>query len=83
MSLWRKRLSSVFKAANAQNGHSHCFRDTIAVSLLASGASMPDVSVLSAHRSIQITQKHYAPWDRMRQDALDRALAKVEVLIPG
>jgi integrase/recombinase XerD len=83
VSLWRKRLSKVFEDAKVNNGHSHRFRDTFAVSLLASGVSMQDLSTLLAHRSIRITQKHYAPWDRSRQAALDNALAKVEISIPA
>jgi integrase/recombinase XerD len=82
-SLWRKRLSKVFTDAKVINGHSHRFRDTFAVALLASGVSMQDLSTLLAHRSIQITQKHYAPWDQSRQAALDKVLAKVEISIPA
>jgi integrase/recombinase XerD len=82
-SLWRKRVSEVFKDAKVANGHSHRFRDTFAVSLLAGGISMQDLSTLLAHRSIKITQKHYAPWDQSRQAALDKALAKVEISIPA
>jgi integrase/recombinase XerD len=79
VSLWRKRLSKVFEDAKVSNGHNHRFRDTFAASLLARGVSMQDLSSLLAHRSIRITQKHYAPWDRSRQAALDNALAKVEI----
>jgi integrase/recombinase XerD len=82
-SLWRGRMAKVFKDAKIEGGHSHRFRDTFAVSLLASGVSMQDVSTLLGHRSIKITQKHYAPWDRSRQAALDNALAKVEISIPA
>jgi integrase/recombinase XerD len=82
-SLWRGRLARVFEDAKIEGGHSHRFRDTFAVSLLASGVSMQDVSTLLGHRSIKITQKHYAPWDQSRQTALDNALAKVEISIPA
>ena len=82
-SLWRGRLARVLEDAKIEGGHSHRFRDTFAVSLLASGVSMQDVSTLLGHRSIKITQKHYAPWDQSRQTALDNALAKVEISIPA
>lgn len=83
VSVWRKRLALVFRDAKISNGHSHRFRDTFAVSLLSSGVSMQDLSVLLGHRSIRITQKHYSPWDSSRQTALDNALAKVEISIPA
>lgn len=82
-SLWRKRLGEVFRDAKVKDGHSHRFRDTFAVWLLSSGISMGDVSTLLGHRSIKITEKHYSPWDKSRQNALDNALAKVEISIPA
>lgn len=39
VSVWRKRLAKVFEDAKI-DGHSHQFRDTFAVSLLASGVSI-------------------------------------------
>jgi site-specific recombinase XerD len=81
--VWHERLADVFKDAKIVNGHSHRFRDTFAVSLLASGVSMQDVSTLLGHRNIAITQKHYSPWDQTRQAALDKALAKVQISIPA
>jgi integrase/recombinase XerD len=82
-SMWRKRIAKVFKAAGIVDGHTHRFRDTFAVSLLSSGVSMQDVSTLLGHASIKITQKHYAPWDKTRQDALDKVLANLEISIPA
>jgi integrase/recombinase XerD len=82
-SQWRYRPGEVFKDAKVVGGHSHRFRDTFAVSLLANGVSMQDVSTPLGHRSIKITQKHDSPWDQSRQTALDNALAKVEVSIPA
>jgi len=71
---WRKRLAEVFKLAKIENGHSHRFRDTFAVALLEGGASIETVSVLLGHQSIRVTEKHYNPWVKTRQDALDRAV---------
>ena len=73
---WRKRLAVVFKLAGIKNGHSHRFRDTFAVSLLEAGVSMENVSALLGHQSIRVTEKHYAPWVKTRQDALDKAVEK-------
>jgi integrase/recombinase XerD len=75
VSVWRKRLADVFKKAKIKNGHSHRFRDTFAVSLLQAGVSLEDVSTLLGHKSLRITQKHYSPWVKTRQDALDKAVA--------
>jgi integrase len=76
-SLWRKRLSKVFTDARVANAHSHRLRDSFACSLLAGGVSLEDVAKLLGHSSIAITERHYAPWVRTRQDALARAVSKV------
>jgi integrase/recombinase XerD len=74
---WRKRLFKVFKSAKVMNGHSHRFRDSYAVDLLQAGVSLENVSTLLGHRSIRITERHYSPWVKTRQDALDRELQRV------
>jgi site-specific recombinase XerD len=73
---WRARIAKVFKLAKIENGHTHRFRDTFAVALLESGASLENVSVLLGHTSIRVTQKHYNPWVKSRQDALDNVVKK-------
>jgi len=62
----------VFKAAKIENGHTHRFRDTFAVGLLEKGVSLESVSVLLGHQSVKITQKHYSPWVKTRQEALEK-----------
>jgi integrase/recombinase XerD len=71
---WSEKIKAVFDEAKIEDGHSHRFRDTFAVSLLENGASLESVSVLLGHTSIQITQKHYNPWVRSRQDKLDEVV---------
>jgi len=40
------------------------------------GVSLESVSVLLGHQSLKITQKHYSPWVKTRQDALDREVSQ-------
>jgi integrase len=47
------------------------FRDTFAVGLLQAGVPMERVSVLLGHSSIKVTEKHYSPWVRARQEQLE------------
>jgi len=81
VSVWRKRLAEIFEDAKI-DGHSHQFRDTFAVSMLASGVSLEHVASLLGN-SVKVVQKHYAPWEVKRQDALDDAVSKVQISIPA
>lgn len=55
VSVWRKRLSTLFTDSKIKHGHSHRFQDTFAVALLTSRVSLESVSQLLGHRSIKIT----------------------------
>jgi integrase len=44
------------------------FRDTFAVELLLAGVSLERVSILLGDTSVKITERHYAPWVRERQE---------------
>jgi integrase len=68
---WQRALKGVFKEAGIPDGHAHRFRDTFAVGLLQSGMPMDRVSVLLGHSSIKVTEKHYSPWVRARQEQLE------------
>ncbi|HEY6183031.1 MAG TPA: tyrosine-type recombinase/integrase [Terriglobales bacterium] len=71
---WRRRLAKVFELASVENGHPHRFRDTFAVELLLSGVPIERVSILLGHQSVRVTERHYAPWVRARQEQLEADL---------
>src|SRR6266478_8590522 len=68
---WQTRLRKLFKLANIFDGHAHRFRDMVAVELLLAGVPIERVSILLGHQSVRITEKHYAPWVRARQEQLE------------
>jgi integrase/recombinase XerD len=65
------RLNKIFKLAGIAGGHAHRFRDTFATELLLAGVPLQRVSVLLGHSSIKVTEKHYSPWVRARQEQLE------------
>jgi integrase len=71
---WQQRLKLVYDMAGVKDGHSHRLRDTFSVDLLSKGVPIDVVSKLLGHRSIKTTEKHYAPWVKARQDALEEAV---------
>jgi integrase/recombinase XerD len=73
---WRLRLSRLFRRAGIAGGHAHRFRDTFAVELLLSGVPLERVSILLGHQSVRITERHYSPWVRARQEQLEADLER-------
>ena len=73
---WRERMNQIARKAKVENFRPHRLRDAFAVELLVAGASIEDLSTLLAHRSITITEKYYAPWNRLRRDRLVALLQK-------
>jgi len=73
--VWETRLRKVFDLAKIPNGHAHRFRDTFAVELLVAGVPIERVSVLLGHSSIRVTERHYNPWVRSRQEQLEADIA--------
>jgi integrase/recombinase XerD len=74
---WQRRLQALFKLAEVEGGHAHRFRDTFAVELLLAGVPLERVSVLLGHQSVRVTERHYSPWVRARQEQLEQDLKRV------
>jgi integrase len=62
--------------------HPHRFRDTFATRLLMNGVPIEMVSKLLGHSSIKITEEHYAPWIKGRQDQMESAVKSLWDLKP-
>jgi integrase len=74
---WQRKLQRLFELAGIEGGHAHRFRDTFAVELLSSGVPIERVAILLGHSSIKVTEKHYNPWARSRQEQLEADLQRV------
>jgi integrase/recombinase XerD len=68
---WQRSLRKLFQLARVRNGHAHRFRDTFAVELLLAGVPIERVSMLLGHRSVKVTEEHYSPWVKARQEQLE------------
>lgn len=78
---WQRSYRRLFEVANLQKPdgtpkrcHCHMFRDTFAVEMLLAGVPIDQVSILLGHSSVRITEKHYSPWVRARQDQLEKSV---------
>ena len=74
--IWERTFSRLCEMAQIPNGHAHRFRDTFAVELLLAGVPIDQVSILLGHSSVKVTEKHYSPWVKARQDQLEQAVRK-------
>jgi len=73
--VWQESLKRLFILAGVPDGHAHRFRDTFSMGLLLAGVPIQRVSILLGHQSARITEKHYAPWVRERQEQLETDIA--------
>lgn len=72
--IWERTFERVFEKAHIPQGTIHRFRDTFAVELLLKGVPIEQLSVLLGHSSLKVTEKHYAPWVKARQDQLEQSV---------
>ncbi len=68
---WQRSLKGLFELGGVPDAHAHRFRDSFSVELLLAGVPIERVSILLGHQSVRITQKHYAPWVKARQEQLE------------
>jgi integrase/recombinase XerD len=73
---WDFVLRKLFILSGVTGGHSHRLRHTFSVNLLQAGVSIESVAALLGHRSIRITERHYAPWVQERQNKLELDVKK-------
>jgi integrase len=87
---WRARMAKLLGDAGVEEktargkprGHAHRFRDTFAVELLLVGVPIEQVAVLLGHESVKVTQRHYAPWVRARQEQAEANVRRTWVRDP-
>ena len=70
-SIWQEALKKLFVLAGVPDAHAHRYRDSFAIGLLQAGVPMERVSILLGHQSIRVTEKHYAPFVKARQEQLE------------
>jgi integrase/recombinase XerD len=68
---WQRSLKRLFELGGVPDAHAHRFRDTFSVELLLAGVPIERVSILLGHQSVRITEKHYAPRVKARQEQLE------------
>jgi integrase len=76
---WDRIFHKVFATAKLaiKGGHPHRFRDTFAFSLLLKGVSIEIASKLLGHSSIKVTERHYSPSAKARQDQLETEVRRI------
>lgn len=79
---WQRSLAKLFHLAKVPGAHAHRFRDTFAVESLLAGIPIEQVSALLGHQSLRVTERHYAPWVRARQEQLEASVRRAWALDP-
>ena len=79
---WQRSLKKLFQIAGVPDGHAHRFRHTFSIDLLLAGVPLDRVATLLGHTNSKITEKHYAPWVRARQEQLEADVRRVWEQLP-
>jgi integrase len=79
---WQRSLAKLFELAKVPGARAHRFRDTFAVESLLAAIPIEQVSALLGHQSLRVTERHYAPWVRARQEQLEASVRRAWVLDP-
>jgi integrase len=74
---WQRSLKKLFRLAGIPDGHAHRFRHTFATNLLLAGVPLDRVATLLGHTNSKVTERHYAPWIRARQEQLEADVRRV------
>lgn len=74
---WQRSSKKPFRSASIPDGHAHRFRHTFATNLLLAGMPLDRVATLLGHTNSKVTEKHYAPWIRARQEQLEADVWRV------
>jgi integrase len=73
---WDRAIRTILTLAGVKHGSAHVFRHTLATDLLSKGIPVETVAMILGN-SPAIVLKHYAPWVKARQDALESAVRMV------
>ncbi len=71
---YQRAFKKLYGLAGVENGHAHRWRDTFAVELLLAGMTLEQIAALLGHQSIKVTEKHYLPFVKARQEQLESAV---------
>lgn len=78
---WQRAYRRLFEVAalkkpdgTPKRCHPHMLRDTFAIELLLAGVPSTKSRSSSVTRASKITEKHYAPWVKARQDQLEKSV---------
>lgn len=68
--------------AGVPDGRAHRFHHHFATNLLLAGVPLDRVATVLGHTNSKITERHYAPWIRARQEQLEADVRRVWEQIP-
>ena len=74
-SIYDKLYRKVFQQSGVPNASSHRFRHRFAVALLESGVDIRVVSKALGHKSLAVTERHYAAWSTKQQAKMEKEIA--------